>query len=141
MNVLNHVEFNVSDLKRSAEFYDMLFKYFGWKKILEEKDIVGWRLKDTSVFIVQAEKRFLKAGFHRKRAGLNHLCFLSNSREEVDEFHQFLKGKKIPILYGGPKDWPEYKGGYYAVYFEDPDRIKLELAYIPSESQNTGKLL
>jgi hypothetical protein len=39
--------------------------------------------------------------------------------------------RKVPILYGGTKEWPEYEGGYYAVYFEDPDRTKLELEYTP----------
>jgi hypothetical protein len=34
---------------------------------------------------------------------------------------------KIKVLYDGPKEYPDYSNGYYAVYFEDPDRIKLEL--------------
>ncbi|TMI54977.1 bleomycin resistance protein, partial [Candidatus Bathyarchaeota archaeon] len=29
----------------------------------------------------------------------------------------------------GPKEYPEYRKGYYAVYFEDPDRIKLEFVH------------
>jgi hypothetical protein len=33
------------------------------------------------------------------------------------------------VLYGGPKEYPEYRKGYYAVYFEDPDRIKLEFVH------------
>jgi len=36
---------------------------------------------------------------------------------------------RSPVLYGGPKEWQNYDPGYYAVYFEDPDRIKLELVY------------
>jgi len=32
---------------------------------------------------------------------------------------------------GGPADHPEYEPGYYAVYFEDPDRIKIEVMYLP----------
>jgi hypothetical protein len=35
------------------------------------------------------------------------------------------------VLYEGPGEYPEYHRGYYAVYFEDPDRIKLEVAYVP----------
>ena len=43
----------------------------------------------------------------------------------------FLENKHIPILYGGPKEYPQYEKGYYAVYFEDPDRVKLEVVYLP----------
>jgi len=35
------------------------------------------------------------------------------------------------VLYGGPKEYPEYSEGYYALYFEDPDRIKLDAVHIP----------
>ena len=30
-----------------------------------------------------------------------------------------------------PRDFPEYSPGYYAVFFEDPDRLKLEVAHVP----------
>ena len=66
-------------------------------------------------------------GFHRRRVGLNHLAFWAESNEDVDRFHrQFLLPRKIQVLYGGPKKYPDYSPSYYAVYFEDPDRIKLE---------------
>jgi hypothetical protein len=35
------------------------------------------------------------------------------------------------VLYGGPREYPEYAAAYYAVFFEDPDRIKLEVAHVP----------
>ena len=28
-------------------------------------------------------------------------------------------------------EFPEYRPGYYAVFFEDPDRLKLEIVHIP----------
>jgi hypothetical protein len=30
-------------------------------------------------------------------------------------------------------EWKDYDPGYYAVYFEDPDRMKLELVYVPGD--------
>ena len=30
-----------------------------------------------------------------------------------------------------PREYPEYVPGYYAVFFADPDGIKLELVHIP----------
>lgn len=48
----------------------------------------------------------------------------------VDAFvNDFLTPRQIEPLYGGAKAYPEYTPGYYAVYFEDPDRIKVDVAY------------
>lgn len=44
----------------------------------------------------------------------------------VDRMAQELKERKIKILYEAQR--PHAGGKSYAVYFEDPDRIKIELA-------------
>lgn len=64
--------------------------------------------------------------YHRSRVGLNHLAFQASSSQHVDEITNRLKEKRITILY--PEIHP-FAGGdnHYAVYFEDPDRIKVEL--------------
>ena len=33
-----------------------------------------------------------------------------------------------------PAEYPAYAPGYYAVFFGDPDGIKLEVAHIPSHN-------
>lgn len=64
--------------------------------------------------------------------GINHIAFWAPSKSVVERFYkEYLVPKKIPTLYGGPKEY-EYRKGYYAVYFEDPDRLKLELVAAPS---------
>lgn len=53
-----------------------------------------------------------------------------SSKRKVDQFtKEFLKKNKIKTLYKSPRAFPEYSKNYYAVYFEDPDRIKLEVEY------------
>ncbi len=75
---------------------------------------------------------YLRNGFHRKRTGLNHIAFWAESKRKVDEYYEnYLVPRKVPVLYGGPKFRPEYRKGYYSVYFEDPDRIKLEFLNWP----------
>lgn len=86
----------------------------------------GWKLGGTYIVFVQTEERFLKPAFHRKRIGLNHLAFHAESREQVDYVTDLLKERGVSILY---TDRHPYAGGdsHYAVFFEDPDRIKVEL--------------
>jgi hypothetical protein len=48
----------------------------------------------------------------------------------VDRFHEFLVREGIPVL-DAPAEYPEYGAGYYAVFFADPDGMKLELVHFP----------
>lgn len=129
--MLNHIQINVKNIKVSSSFYEKLFSKLGWKKFMEEKDIKSWTDGKTTLFLNQCEKKYIKNGFHRKSIGLNHIAFTVNSKKDIDKIYEFLKKNRITILYGGPKEYPEYCPGYYAVYFEDPDRIKLEVVHIP----------
>lgn len=67
--------------------------------------------------------------FDRYRVGLHHLCFSAASRDQVDERAAWLRESGVPIE-SGPADY-DYRAGYYAVFFYDPDGLKLEIAYIP----------
>jgi len=75
---------------------------------------------------VQTEPQHLGSGYHRKNTGLNHLAFHCSSRQFVDTLTAELKQRNIPILYA---DKHPFAAGddYYAVFFEDPDRIKVEV--------------
>jgi catechol 2,3-dioxygenase-like lactoylglutathione lyase family enzyme len=76
--------------------------------------------------LVQAPREHLAAGYHRKRVGLNHLAFHAGSREEVDALTAELRARGVAILY--PERHPHAGGpDCRAVYFEDPDRIKVEV--------------
>jgi catechol 2,3-dioxygenase-like lactoylglutathione lyase family enzyme len=48
----------------------------------------------------------------------------------VDERAEWLRAQGTTIE-SGPKDY-WYSEGYYAVFFYDPDGIKLEIAHIPN---------
>lgn len=75
---------------------------------------------------MQTEKKYLDVKYHRCRTGLNHIAFHAKSREHVNEITAKLKNKGVKILY---EDKHPFAGGkeYYAVFFEDPDRIKVEV--------------
>ena len=126
-----HVELNVSNLARSVEFYEKLFSYLGCAKRSEFRNGAGWSNGTTTFFIFQTENDHAHRSYHRSGTGLNHVAFHAPTHEAVDAFHEKFLGKKC--LYGGPKEYPDYRGGYYAVYFEDPDRVKLEYAFIPEK--------
>ncbi|MDL0420483.1 VOC family protein [Caldifermentibacillus hisashii] len=124
--LLHHVEINVSDLNRSIAFWGWFLEELGYTPFQEWENGTSWKLADTYLVFVQTEERFLDVSYHRSRVGLNHLAFYAESREHVDDITKKLIEKEIKILY---EDRHPFAGGkeHYAVFFEDPDRIKVEL--------------
>ena len=134
----DHIQINVTNLGKSEKFYENMLGWLGYQKIIDtsgtkDRGIAQWRRGRSRLILVQCRKEFLRHGFHRKRVGINHISFWAPTRQVVDRFYrEVLLPKRTKILYGGPKEYPEYVSGYYAVYFEDPDGIKFELLTDPS---------
>lgn len=124
--LIHHIEIYVSDLKRTADFWSWFLKDLGYASFQEWESGQSWKVDQTYIVFVQAEDRFLDIPYHRCRVGLNHLAFHASSRQHVDEMTDKLKDRGINILYS---EKHPFAGGesHYAVYFEDPDRIKVEL--------------
>jgi len=120
------MEIYVSDLKSSIDFWGWFLEYLGYRPFQSWESGHSWKLGKTYIVFVQAEERFMDIPYHRCRVGLNHLAFHADSREQVDDMTKKLEGNGVKILYS---DKHPFAGGekHYAVYFEDPDRIKVEL--------------
>jgi catechol 2,3-dioxygenase-like lactoylglutathione lyase family enzyme len=124
---LHHLEIYVSDLEKSTAFWSwFLCEKLGYKLFQTWNEGRSYILSDTYIVLVQAESRFLDIPFHRCRPGLNHLAFKAESKLQIDQITRELEEHGGKILY---KDRHPYAGGdsYYALFFEDPERIKVEL--------------
>jgi catechol 2,3-dioxygenase-like lactoylglutathione lyase family enzyme len=120
----------VSDPKVSFPFYKEMLGLLGYKVLMEDTSYVGMQSssEDFAIWLNDTPKEFLDKKFHRKAPGLNHLAFKVGSKADVDTFYQeFLQKRNIKPLYESPKPFPEYTPDYYAVFFEDPDRVKIEV--------------
>ena len=128
---------NVGDARVSLPFYKDLLGYLEYRVLHETPHLAGFSDGATAIWLVETDRRHEQAGFHRKRTGINHLAFRVERREDVDRFSkEFMRPRGIAALYGTPRDFPEYAEGYYAVFFEDPDRIKLEVAHVPVRTRS-----
>jgi catechol 2,3-dioxygenase-like lactoylglutathione lyase family enzyme len=125
----HHLDLNVRDLATSEAFYRAVFERLGMRQLERGEGWVSFGDEEAYLTIVQTAEPFLYHGFHRKRIGVNHLALRAPSREAVDGFHAWLLERGIPVLYGGPLDQSSAEAEYYAVYFEDPQRFKLEYVY------------
>lgn len=123
---MHHIEIYVSNLNKTREFYSWLLSKLGYELFQDWKQ--GFSYKKDSFYIVfsQVCDKYNSNSYNRCNVGLNHLAFSCSEKDKIDEIRKQLILKGVKLLYD--EKYP-YAGGdkHYAVYFEDPDRIKLEI--------------
>lgn len=124
--ILSHVEIYVSDLQKSLQFWDWFLSDLGYELYQRWAEGASYKLNHTYLVFVQVEEKYKKFPYHRRHTGLNHLAFYGGSRKDIDEMTHKLREKGIKILYEDKHPFAAGPG-YYAVFFEDPDRIKVEV--------------
>ena len=122
---LGHVKLAVSDFEKSKVFYARLFNKLGFAQISDKENSAGWvTLEGFGIWIAQAKL----AGKHKFSApGFHHLCIKAGSEREVDEVYELVKSDTR--VFDLPQKYPKYTEKYYAVFFSDPDGMKLEVAF------------
>jgi catechol 2,3-dioxygenase-like lactoylglutathione lyase family enzyme len=134
---VDHLDLVVSDLETSLGFYQELLRPLGYTRLSE---IVGERGERVlyigreggmgSVSLRERQSRAVEA-YDRYDLGIHHLAFRADSRDVVDERAEWLRSRGAEIE-SGPKEH-EYTQGYYAVFFYDPDGLKLEILHRPGD--------
>ena len=130
---VHHVDLVVSSIERSLPFYRELLGPIGWHRVSEvagERGETIWYLSSAgaSVGLRQAQSES-DAAYDRYSVGLHHLAIEAPSRAAIDERARWLRGSGHEIE-SGPQEY-DYLPGYYAVFFYDPDGIKLEILHAP----------
>ena len=129
---VHHVDLVVSSIERSMPFYRDLLAPLGYHGISEvegERGETIYYLWGPGTSIGLREATSPGGEYDRYSVGLHHLAFETVSRAAVEERAQWLRDAGAEIE-SGPQEYA-YQLGYYAVFFYDPDGIKLEIVHIP----------
>ena len=123
---LHHVEIYVSNLHESKIFWSWFLDLLGYEAYQSWDEGFSYIYGTTYIVFVQTAQKHMDIKYHRCRTGLNHLAFWAQDRTEVESVTEQLIQKGVKILY---EEKHPHAGGddYFAVFFEDPDRIKVEL--------------
>jgi catechol 2,3-dioxygenase-like lactoylglutathione lyase family enzyme len=119
---VDHLVIRVSDYERSKDFYGRLFAFLGFEISEEYDEAIGWTNGNTRFWIVPVDAQGRKHKHRTGDVGFHHYAFELRSRADVDDLQTFLQEAGTEIV--DPAD--EYYEDYYAVFFLDPDGLKLE---------------
>src|SRR6476620_4900208 len=112
----------VSDYQRSKDFYGRLIGCRGFEISDEYDDAIGWTNGKTRFWIGPADAKGRKQKHREGNIGFHHYAFQLRNRKDVDALQKFLVETGATIV--DPAG--EYYDDYYAVFFRDPDGLKLE---------------
>jgi catechol 2,3-dioxygenase-like lactoylglutathione lyase family enzyme len=120
---IDHLVIRVSDYERSKAFYGKLFTFLGFEISEEYADAIGWTNGKTRFWIGPADADGRKHKYRFGDIGFHHYAFELRSRKDVDDLQAFLKNELGATIVDPAA---EYYDDYYAVFFLDPDGLKLE---------------
>ena len=129
---VDHFDLVVSSLRRSLPLYRALLGPLGYTKTAE---IVGERgervvyLSGYGVVPFGLREARVRGDHDRYRVGLHHVAFEAPSRQAVDDRVRWARAAGLE-LESYPREY-DYRRGYYAGFFYDPDGIKLEILHVP----------
>src|SRR5437868_15125397 len=134
---IDHLVLSVGDFARSKAFYGKLLTFLGFKLKYDYADMAGWSNGKTLFWIARADAQGRRRKYRKGDIGFHHYAFELSSRKDVDELGAFLVQNGMKVV-DPPGEY--YDPSYYAVYFTDPDGMKLEgMVYKPPPKRRKGK--
>ena len=125
--MIDHVSVGVSDLGRSARFYELALAPLGLTRLIERPATVGFG-KAYPEFWINLRPRMPRVP---AESG-NHVCLRARSTAEIDAFHAAAV-EAGGISDGAPGLRPHDRVRYYAAFVLDPDGNRIEAVTFPTE--------
>ncbi len=115
--MLHHVLLEVSDLERSASFYDSLLAPLGWRRHFDEDRTVGWGIAKP-VFFISAN--------HEAKPGFGFISFSGLGIVAVKAAWEAGVGAG-GVSVGEPGERRSHGSGSYSAFLKDPDGYEIEV--------------
>lgn len=123
--MIDHISVGVSDLERSARFYEATLATLGLSRLVTRPATIGFG-KGYPEFWIN-----LRAGMPKVASGSGtHICLRARNTADVDAFHA------AALTAGGASDGapgprPHDRVTYYAAFVLDPDGNRIEAVTFP----------
>ncbi len=129
--MFNHVSIGISDLERSAAFYDQVLGALDCSRYMEKPGTVAWVMAGSRMTFWINQRDGLRVSPDNG----SHIAFRAADTAQVDAFHA------AALRAGGGDDGlpnyrPEYRENYYGAFVLDPDGHKLEAVCLTNLTDN-----
>jgi catechol 2,3-dioxygenase-like lactoylglutathione lyase family enzyme len=116
--VIDHIGYEVSDLARSAAFYDAVFRALGGRRMIDSEHAIAYGVNRPSLWIVVRGRP--------PAPGYGHVALEASGKAAVDAAYKggLANGGRDD---GPPGPRPQYGRRYYAAYLLDPDQLRVEV--------------
>jgi glyoxylase I family protein len=132
----HHLDIVVTSIERSLPFYRDLLAPLGWHGLGEVQgergETIHYLSGPGSSLGLREAMTPSEGPYDRYRVGLHHIAFEAPTRSAVDERTEWLRSHEVELESEPQAYW--YLPGYYAVFFYDPDGLKLELVHVPAHA-------
>jgi catechol 2,3-dioxygenase-like lactoylglutathione lyase family enzyme len=123
--MIDHISVGVSDLDRSARFYELTLATLGFVRLVTRPATIGFG-KTYPEFWINLRNDMAKV----EQDSGTHICLRARSTGEVDAFHA------AALSAGGASDGapgllPHDRVRYYAAFVTDPDGNRIEAVTFP----------
>lgn len=129
---VHHIDLTIKETKASRAFYESVLGFMGYVIVDDRDEFIDFQLPGQPHYIGIANAKGASADrvHDRYSPGLHHLALNAENRADVDALYALLQKIGANIL-DAPAEYPQYGPGYYAVFFADPDGLKLEYVHKP----------
>ncbi|MYF02346.1 MAG: hypothetical protein F4227_05110 [Gammaproteobacteria bacterium] len=117
---LHHVALTSTNFEASREFYAEIMKMQ-----------VEWEPDTDNVYLTNGNDNLAIHRGNPKDSKLDHIGFILNSEEEVDQWYSYLCTKGVQIA----KEPKTHRDGARSFYVYDPDGVSVQLIYHPPLSK------
>ncbi|WP_426609604.1 VOC family protein [Bradyrhizobium sp. McL0616] len=124
--MIDHISVGVSDLERSAKFYEAILAALGLTRVVTRTRTIGFG-KTYPEFWINLREAMPRVP---PESGV-HICLRAKATSEVDAFHA------AALAAGGASDGapgirPHDRVRYYAAFIVDPDGNRIEAVTFPT---------
>ena len=134
-STIGHVSIEVSSLKNSREFYEVLLTGLDCRLTVDERTTMAFANRNFQVWVCESEPSRVKRGrpTGEEVAVADHLAILVSDEKTVNAIASKMKMSGFAPLFP-PEEHPQFTHGYYAVSFCDPDNYVTEIYTAPGET-------
>lgn len=125
--MIDHISVGVTDLERSAKFYEATLAALGLTRVVTRPRMIGFGKAYPEFWIN------LREGMPRvaPESGV-HICLRAKTTAEVDGFHAAALATG-GVSESAPGIRPHDRVRYYAAFVVDPDGNRIEAVTFPSD--------